>query len=521
MQGSLESAAGVRAGDVLAGKFRIDRVLGMGGMGVVVEAYHLQLETKVAIKFLLPATLEDHEAVERFAREARAAVKITSEHVARVLDVGTLEETGAPYIVMEFLEGSDLATLLQERGPLAIEMTVDFVLQACVAIADAHRLGIVHRDLKPGNLFCVPRSDGGLVIKVLDFGISKLSGLGGPSGIAATRTNAVMGSPLYMSPEQMISTKDVDAQTDIWALGVILYELLTGARPFVGSTYAEIAIRVATAAPPSLRSLRADIPEALDAVVLRCLEKDKRARYANVAELALALADFGPPHSRIVVDRISGILDMTGRPFGASGRPGPSARPAAVPSAGTLPSKPSASGTMTSLPPAAASGLGSLQTAPPTAATAAQRANEPPRKNESTRRFTTLVVVAGLVSLMAVGGWVIGRGLASTGNGGGGVPTGPPPSVQGPATQTPDASPTSVLTTQNTAPSGQVAGGVGDVADSAPTTSSGSSSSSGTSQGAGSGRTLGGSHRGTEGSGRPVFHSSGSSQGNPLNMGLQ
>jgi serine/threonine protein kinase len=510
MQGSLESAAGVRAGDVLAGKFRIDRVLGMGGMGVVVEAYHLQLETKVAIKFLLPATLEDHEAVERFAREARAAVKITSEHVARVLDVGTLEETGAPYIVMEFLEGSDLATLLQERGPLAIEMTVDFVLQACVAIADAHRLGIVHRDLKPGNLFCVPRSDGGLVIKVLDFGISKLSGLGGLSGIAATRTNAVMGSPLYMSPEQMISTKDVDAQTDIWALGVILYELLTGARPFVGSTYAEIAIRVATAAPPSLRSLRADIPEALDAAVLRCLEKDKRARYANVAELALALADFGPPHSRIVVDRISGILDMTGRPFGASGRPaGPSARPAVVPSAGTLPSKPSASGTMTSLPPAAASGMGSIQTAPPTAATAAQRANEPPRKNESTRRLMTLGVVAGVVSLMAVGGWVVGRKSPSPGNGAGGDTTGPPPSVQGPATQTPDAS-----------PSGQVAAGVGDVADSAPTSSG--SSSSGTPQGAGSGRTLGG-HRGsqTEGSGRPVFHSSGSSQGNPLNMGLQ
>lgn len=512
MQGSLESAAGVREGEVLAGKFRIDRVLGMGGMGVVVEAYHLQLETKVALKFLLPATLEDYESVERFAREARAAVKITSEHVARVLDVGTLDETGAPYIVMEFLEGSDLATLLQQRGPLAIEVTVDFVLQACVAVADAHRLGIVHRDLKPGNLFCVPRSDGGLVIKVLDFGISKLSGLAGhPSGIAATRTNAVMGSPLYMSPEQMISTKDVDAHTDIWALGVILYELLTGARPFVGSTYAEIAIRVATAPAPSLRSLRADIPEALEAVVLRCLEKDKRTRYANVAELAFALAEFGPPHSQIVVDRISGILDVKARPLGVSGRGAGASRPPAARQASTLPSKPAPSGTMTSLPAQAAQ---ELETAPPTAATAAQRANG------STKKLVTLGVAAGVLSLMAVAGWAVERKGPSPGHGGGDS-TGFSGAPQGLTTQAEDASQPSLPSGQDSAPSGQAAAGVGDVADSVPAPSG--PSSSGVPQGSGSGPTLSGSHRGwrTGASGRPASRSSDSPQGNPLNMGLQ
>jgi eukaryotic-like serine/threonine-protein kinase len=312
MQDDAENSAGVRPGDVLAGKYRIERVLGVGGMGVVVAAHHVQLDEKVAIKFLLPAMLRNQEVVGRFAREARAAVKIKSEHVARVSDVGTLEN-GAPYMVMEFLEGGDLAAWLQERGPLPIEQAVDFVVQACVAVADAHGIGIVHRDLKPANLFCARRSDGQLIIKVLDFGISKLTELGGAKpGMAATKTAAVMGSPLYMSPEQMQSAKDVDATTDIWALGIILYELLTGNPPFLGESFAEIAIKVATASFVPVRSYRPDVPVGLEAVIIKCLEKDKRRRYTNVAELALALADFSSRQSRHSIERIVGIIQASG-----------------------------------------------------------------------------------------------------------------------------------------------------------------------------------------------------------------
>ncbi len=305
----VQSAAGVSEGSVLAGKYRVERVLGVGGMGVVVAARHLDLDYKVAIKFLLPALLEDHECVARFAREARAAVKITSEHVARVLDVGTLEN-GAPYMVMEFLEGEDLSGWLRSRGPMPVDQAVDFLLQACVAIADAHSTGIVHRDLKPANLFCVRRNDGQFVIKVLDFGISKITGGTHPSdsGMSVTRTSAIMGSPLYMSPEQVQSSKDVDSRTDLWALGVILFELLTGALPFPGDTFGEIAVKIAVRVPEALRGYRPDVPQALEAVILRCLEKERDRRYANVAELAWALLPFAPGRARASVERISGVV---------------------------------------------------------------------------------------------------------------------------------------------------------------------------------------------------------------------
>jgi serine/threonine protein kinase len=305
-------AAGVYEGALVAGKYRIERVLGVGGMGVVVAARHLQLDTKVAIKFLLPSMLGNEEAVSRFAREARAAVKITSEHVARVFDVGTLE-SGAPYMVMEFLEGGDLAAWLQQRGPLPVEQAVEFVLQACVAVADAHGLGIVHRDLKPANLFCVLRSDGQFLIKVLDFGISKLTDPGASgAGMSVTQTSAVMGSPLYMSPEQMQSPKDVDSSTDIWALGVVLFELLTGTVPFGGETFGEIAVKVATLPPPPMGQFRPDVPAALEAAIRKCLRPNRNERHRNVAELAVALLPFAPKRSRASVERISAILHAAG-----------------------------------------------------------------------------------------------------------------------------------------------------------------------------------------------------------------
>ena len=320
----------VNPGDVLAGKFRIERVLGQGGMGVVVAAYHLQLDERVALKFLVPEALGNAEAVARFAREARAAVKIKSEHVARVVDVGTLE-TGAPYMVMEYLEGRDLSAYVRERGPLPASEAADYVLQACEALAEAHALGIVHRDLKPANLFLTRRADGTACVKVLDFGISKLTSPGtSDPGFSMTRTQAIMGSPLYMSPEQMASSRQVDGRTDIWAIGAILYELMTGRVPFEADTMPQLCAMILQEPPRSIRDYRADIPEPLHEVVLRCLAKDRNQRFQNVAELANALAPFSSRLSARSAERISRVLSAAGISTSAVSIPNPSEPPTAA-----------------------------------------------------------------------------------------------------------------------------------------------------------------------------------------------
>jgi eukaryotic-like serine/threonine-protein kinase len=290
-----EPQAPVRPGDVLAGKYRVERVLGVGGMGIVVAAHHLQLDERVAIKFLLPGALGSPDAVARFLQEARASVKVKGEHVVRVMDVGQLE-TGSPYIVMEYLDGRDLQEHVDRAGALSVPLATDLVLQACEAIAEAHALGIVHRDLKPANLFCVERDGGDLHVKVLDFGISKVLARGPLPDL--TRTSALMGSPLYMSPEQMRQSRGVDARTDLWSLGIILFELLTGQKPFLAETLPELVLVVATEAHRPLRSLRVDVPPGLEAIVSRCLEKDRERRFQSVAELAAALQEFGSPRGR-------------------------------------------------------------------------------------------------------------------------------------------------------------------------------------------------------------------------------
>jgi eukaryotic-like serine/threonine-protein kinase len=310
MTNPTQSRAGVQPGDVLAGKYRVERVLGAGGMGVVVAAHHIQLDEKVALKFLLPEALGSPDAVARFLREARAAVKIKSEHVARVADVGQLDN-GSPYIVMEYLEGRDLAGWLELGGAMPVEQAVDFVLQASEAIAEAHALGIVHRDLKPANLFCVLRADRQPSVKVLDFGISKMTHPGEPSQ-AMTNTSAVVGSPLYMSPEQLRSSKGVDTRTDIWSLGVILFELLTTKAPFTAETVSELIIRIATEPAPPIRSLRADVPPGLERVIATCLEKERDRRFASVGEMAVALRDFGSRNAAGSVERILGTLQAAG-----------------------------------------------------------------------------------------------------------------------------------------------------------------------------------------------------------------
>jgi serine/threonine-protein kinase len=301
----------VEVGEVLAGKYKVEEVLGVGGMGVVVAARHIQLEQKVALKFLRPEAMQSAEAVERFTREARNAVRLRSEHVAKVTDVGKLD-SGAPYMVMEYLEGADLSRVVQATGSIAIDEAVFFVLQACEAIAEAHSLGIIHRDLKPQNLFVTRRVDGKPLIKVLDFGISK--SIDTQSGLSLTRTSSIMGSPLYMSPEQMRSSKNVDQRSDIWALGVILYELLTGRVPFEAEAIPELCLKVVQDAPDPPKQLRPEIGEGLSAIVLKCLEKDANHRFSNVAELAAALEPHSAVSARGSSERIASTLNLPSRP---------------------------------------------------------------------------------------------------------------------------------------------------------------------------------------------------------------
>jgi serine/threonine protein kinase len=307
----------VREGDVLAGKYRIERLLGVGGMGVVVAARHEQLDQLVAIKFVRDDALDNDEAVERFLREARSAAKLRSEHVARVLDVGRLE-SGAPYMVMEFLEGYDLAHALTHDGPMAVDLAASLMMQVCEAVAEAHAAGIVHRDRKPENLFLTRTIGGSPKMKVLDFGVSKSVRLAGDPKAKLTRTSAMLGSPLYMAPEQMRSSRDVDARGDVWALGVVLFELLTGRSPFEAETMPELCLKIVSEPPLSLAQLRPAIPPELVAVVERCLEKDRDKRYEDAAALALALSAFAPARSNAFSAHLQSVNDWPAPSFAAA-----------------------------------------------------------------------------------------------------------------------------------------------------------------------------------------------------------
>ncbi|WP_433932876.1 protein kinase [Sorangium cellulosum] len=293
--------APVEPGTVLAGKYRVERIIGQGGMGVVVEARHVVLDERVALKFLLPEFTRHPEGSARFLREAKAGMRIRSEHVARVSDVGTLEN-GAPYMVMELLDGSDLARLLRDHGVLGMEDAVDYVVQGSEAIAEAHGLGIVHRDLKPANLFLTTRADGSPLVKVLDFGISKMA----TNAVdILTGTDAALGSALYMSPEQMRQTRSVDHRTDIYALGVSLYELLAGRQPYYAETLPQLCAEVLTGTPTPLRDIRHDVPVALATVLEKAYAREREHRHASVAELVVALAPFAPARTYPTIDRIA------------------------------------------------------------------------------------------------------------------------------------------------------------------------------------------------------------------------
>jgi serine/threonine-protein kinase len=276
-------------GAVIAGKYEILRVVGEGGMGVVFEGVHVKMRQRVAIKMLLPDTLSLPDVVARFEREARASGQLRSRHAARVMDVDQTPD-GIPYMVMEFLEGDDLGTQIDTRGKIPVAESVDYLLQACVAIDEAHAAGIVHRDLKPSNLF-LARGPEGAIVKLLDFGISKVT----TEADRLTSAESVMGTPLYMSPEQVRSARNVDERTDIWSLGVILYELLSGTTPFSGTTTQVAAAVVTDDVPPILVDHGA--PPALQEIVLRALQRDRTRRQSSARELASALLPFADPSS--------------------------------------------------------------------------------------------------------------------------------------------------------------------------------------------------------------------------------
>jgi tRNA A-37 threonylcarbamoyl transferase component Bud32 len=299
-------------GLVVAGRYCVERVIGEGGMGIVVAATHVELDQPVAIKFLLPDAMRHPEVVERFLREARVAAKVNSEHVARVTDVGRMgdgDPEGVPFIVMEYLEGSDLGQRIAAGGRLPLDEACEIGLQACEALAEVHAAGIVHRDLKPSNLFVTRRSDGSPCLKLLDFGISKFTNHPDDSTAdpALTATATIMGSPSYMSPEQLRSTKEVDARTDVWALGAVLYEAITGKPAFRGETVPQVCFLIGSSEPAPPSSLRADIPAGLERAILSCLDKNAETR-ATLVDLARALVDLAPERGRASLERVEAVL---------------------------------------------------------------------------------------------------------------------------------------------------------------------------------------------------------------------
>ncbi len=305
-------------GALLAGKYRIERVVGEGGIGVVLAATHEHLEQNVAVKYLKPEACRQPVLRERFLREARLAAKLQSPHVVRVHDVGEAS-CGTPYMVMEYLEGEDLGTRL-EAGPMPSLAAVDCMLQACEALAEMHALGFVHRDLKPENLFLARMSSGASLVKLLDFGISKVLDKNPQSKRQAVLTGVSerFGTPHYMPPEQLGASANVDARADIWAAGVVLHELVAGAPPFTGESIPEICASVLLAPYAGLAGTGA--PPGLEAVLRKCLAKKPVERYRNVAELARALAPFGPPGALERARRVVVVI----RRGGESVRPDPS-----------------------------------------------------------------------------------------------------------------------------------------------------------------------------------------------------
>ncbi|MCW5832644.1 MAG: serine/threonine protein kinase [Labilithrix sp.] len=381
----------IAAGDVLLKKYRVERLIGEGGTGIVLSATHVQLEQRVAIKFLRRA-LESDELRTRFEREARAMGKIESDHVVLVLDAGALDD-GAPYMVMEYLEGRDLARVLKEDGPLPVEDAVDCMLQVCEALQQAHAAGVVHRDLKPANLFLTRRDDDDAVhVKVVDFGISKILDkklIDDESPHEVTTAFTMLGSPRYMAPEQVKSSKDVDGRADLWSVGAVLFQLITGEHAFAAEGNVQASLAVLTAEPRRLRAHAPHAPEGLEAVVSRCLTRDVAARFQSASDLADALRPFASERARESLDRLESakavpclrvalsVVDVAAAAAGA-----PPERDAVAPGRAS--------------PPSRGSGSAAASTAP------AELPRAPPAPRRSQRASRVVLAIGGVSSLALV-----------------------------------------------------------------------------------------------------------------------
>ena len=281
----------LKVGDVVQDRYRIASVLGSGGMGTVFEGCHLELEHRVAIKVMHPEYAGQHDATRRFAREARAVAALLSPHAVRVFDAGTLPN-GLPFIVMEYLEGVDLGSYLEVRGPLPPDEALAILEDVCSAVGEAHERGIVHRDLKPQNIFLAEDREGNCTVKVLDFGLAKAQGLDGVGDRSLTEARTLMGTPHYMSPEQIRDAKTVDARTDVWALGVCLYKMLSGKFPFDGKNVSVLYSEILNGTPALIASVKPDVPPAIDALLRRCLARDA-TRIPDAKALLAALREAG------------------------------------------------------------------------------------------------------------------------------------------------------------------------------------------------------------------------------------
>ncbi len=282
-------------GRTLDARYKVERILGRGGMGLVLAVRDQELDERFALKLLVGDRAGRETAEQRFMREAKAAQQIRSPHVMEVNRVGRLV-SGERYILMEYLDGYDLAQMLERRGALPFDEALRYIIEACAGLAAAHRFGIVHRDIKPSNLFLVQRPNQPPIIKLIDFGISKYT----PDELNLTQTNAFVGSPLYMSPEQLTAAKHVDARSDLFSLGVVLYQLLTGKIPFAADNVNEVGQRILHAAPEPPTRLRPELPWHVDAVIEKCLAKQVAHRYQNAVELSHALETLRPPAEAVL-----------------------------------------------------------------------------------------------------------------------------------------------------------------------------------------------------------------------------
>jgi eukaryotic-like serine/threonine-protein kinase len=318
-------AEAIHPGDVVAGKYRVRTILGRSH-GLLLEAFHTEFDQRVVVKVLLAGAGDDRE-IERFRREARTLAKLESEHVARILDVGNHED-GSFYLVRQFIEGTDMATRLRKTGPLHLEDAVLLVLQAAEAVAETHSHGIILRELQPSHLFLTQRVGGTPLVKIADFGTAKLMrDAAAPTAGGELTATAMFGLSPYSSPELLRKAKNVDARTDVWSLGAVLYELLAGRPPFQGEM-ASLMLQIAKEPHAPLTEIRSDLPAEIDQIISWALAKDVDGRFANVHAFAHALTPFASAEGRVLIERIAQITQAAKQRKRAGSVPPPAPRAA-------------------------------------------------------------------------------------------------------------------------------------------------------------------------------------------------